>query len=89
VRNLILLHLHKNPFEESTGQKTQYYVGVLKDKRTGKNGLEFLLGWCDCPHSKYDTQGPITNLPVSENMIAEFNNKWEEDYKFKGTSIRV
>ncbi len=32
----------KNPFEASTGQKTQYYVGVVKDKRTGKNGLEFL-----------------------------------------------
>jgi hypothetical protein len=35
----------KNPFEVSIGQKAQYYVGVVKDKRTGKmNGLEFLIG---------------------------------------------
>ncbi len=30
----------KNPFKVSRGQKTHYYVGVVKDKRTGKNGLE-------------------------------------------------
>jgi hypothetical protein len=35
----------KNPFETSTGQKTQLYVGVVKDKMTGKNDLEFLFGW--------------------------------------------
>jgi hypothetical protein len=34
----------QKPFESSTGQKTQYYVGVEKDKRTGKNGLEFRIG---------------------------------------------
>ena len=65
----------------------EYYVGVVKDKRTGKNGLEFRIGWrCDrrdYPDSKYDTWEPITNLPGSENMIAEFNNKWKEDYKIK------
>ena len=65
----------KSPFEASTGQKTQYYVGVLKDKRTGKNGLAFLIGWRDYPDSKYDTWEPITNLPGSENMIVEFNIK--------------
>jgi hypothetical protein len=27
--------------------------------------------------------GAYTNLPGSENMIAEFNKKWEEDYKIK------
>jgi hypothetical protein len=36
-----------HPFEASTGQNAQYYVGVVKDKRTGKNGLEFLIGWRD------------------------------------------
>ena len=35
----------KNPFEASTGQTTQYYVSVMKDKLTGKNGVEFLIGW--------------------------------------------
>jgi hypothetical protein len=29
----------ENPFEASTGQKTQYYVGVVKDKRTGSSSL--------------------------------------------------
>ena len=29
----------KTPFEASTGQKTQYYVGVVKDKRTEKNSF--------------------------------------------------
>ena len=42
----MLLQSHKNPLKDSTGQKTHYYVGVVKDKRTGKNGLEFLIGWC-------------------------------------------
>jgi hypothetical protein len=39
----------KTPFEASasTGQKTQYYVGVVKNTRTGKNGLEFHIGRCD------------------------------------------
>jgi hypothetical protein len=40
----------KDSFEAaSTGQKTQYYVGVVKDKRTGKNGLEFLIVWREYP----------------------------------------
>ncbi len=37
----------ENRFDAATGQKTQYYVGVVKDKRTGKDGLEFLIGWRD------------------------------------------
>ena len=36
-----------HPFEVSTGQKTQYYGGVVKDKWTGKNVLEFLIGCRD------------------------------------------
>ena len=48
-------------------------------KRTGKNGLEFHVGCSDYPDSKYDTWEPITNLPGSENMIAEFNKKCSEN----------
>ena len=29
----------ETPFEASTGQKTQYYVGVVKYKRTGSSSL--------------------------------------------------
>ncbi len=35
----------KNSSEASTGEKTQYYVVVVKDKRTGQNSLEFLIVW--------------------------------------------
>jgi hypothetical protein len=34
-------HVHglgQTPFEASTGQTTQYYDGVVKDKRTGQKG---------------------------------------------------
>ena len=48
-----------------------------------KNGVEFLIGWCDFPLDKDDTWEPITNLPGSENMIAEFQRHWEEQYKIK------
>jgi hypothetical protein len=40
-----MLHgLAKTPFESSTGQKN---AGLVKDKQTGKNGLELLIGWRD------------------------------------------
>ena len=52
-------------------------VDVVKDKRTGKNNdLEFLIGCHDFPNPIHDTWG-------SENMIREFNKKWEEDYRIK------
>jgi len=35
---------------------------------------------CD---SKYDKWEHITNPPGSENIVSEFNNKWEEVYKIK------
>ena len=50
----------KSLFEVSTGQKTQYCVGAVKDKRTGKNGLEFLIGLCDYSDSKYDKWESLT-----------------------------
>ena len=43
-----------------------------------KNGVEFLIGWCDFPLDKDDMWEPITNLPGSEHMIAEFQSHWEE-----------
>ncbi len=59
-----------------------------------KNGLDFLIGWRDAtqympgyPDSKYDTWKPIAYLPGSENMIAEFNKKWQEDYIIKTAAV--
>ena len=35
----------KNPFEKSSSKQTEYLFRVVtKDKRTGKNGPEFLIG---------------------------------------------
>jgi hypothetical protein len=48
-----------------------------------KNGVQFLIGWFDFPLDKDDTWEPITNLPGSEHMIAEFQNHWQEEYKIK------
>jgi hypothetical protein len=42
-----------------------------------KNGVEFLIGWCDFPLDKVDTWDPISNL------IVEFQKHWEEEYKTK------
>ena len=36
--NLMIHGLAKKALESSTDQKSQYYVGVVKDKRTGKIG---------------------------------------------------
>ena len=41
------------------------------------------IGWRDFPLDKDDTWEPITNLPGSEHMIAEFQKSWEEEYKIK------
>ena len=48
-----------------------------------KNGVQFLIGWCDFPLDKDDTWESITNLPGSEHMIAEFQKHWQEEYKIK------
>ena len=32
----------KNPFEKSSSQHTEYFVRVVKDKRTEKNGVELV-----------------------------------------------
>ena len=32
---------------------------LVLDKRTGKNGVEFLIGWCDYPNLIDDTWEPI------------------------------
>ena len=68
-----------NLFEKSNS-KSQYFVREVKDRRMTKNGVEFLIGWCDFPLDKDDTWEPITNLPGSEHMIAEFQKNWEEEY---------
>ena len=72
----------KNLFEKSNS-KTQYFVHEVKGRRMTKNNVEFLIGWRDFPLDKDDKWEPITDLPGSENMIAEFQNHWEQDYKIK------
>ena len=72
----------KNVFEKSNSQ-AQYFVREVKGRRMTKNGVEFLIGWRDFPLDKDDTWEPITNLPVSEHMIAEFQKSWEQEYKIK------
>ena len=72
----------KNVFEKSNSN-TQYFVREVKGRRMTKNGVEFLIGWRDFPLDKDDTWEPITNLPGSEHMIAEFQRHWEEQYKIK------
>ena len=66
-----------NLFEKSN-TKTQYFVREVKGRRMTKNGVEVLIGWRDFPLDKDDTWEPITNLPGSEHMIAEFQRHWEE-----------
>jgi len=41
----------------------------VKNKRTGKNGLEFLIGWHDYADSKYDTWEPITNSRIQRTRL--------------------
>ena len=72
----------KNVFEKSNS-KTQYFVREVKGRRMTKNGVEFQIGWRDFPLDKDDTWEPITNLPGSEHMIAEFQRHWEDQYKIK------
>ncbi len=72
----------QNVFEKSNS-KTQYFVREVKSRRMTKNGVEFLIGWCDFPLDKDDTWETITNLPGSEHMITEFQRNWEEQYKIK------
>ena len=72
----------KNVFEKSKSN-TQYFVREVKGRRMTKNGVEFLIGWRDFPLDKDDTWEPITNLPGSEHLIAEFQRHWEEQYKIK------
>ena len=34
-------------FETSRSENPQYFVDVVKDKRTKNNNIEFLIGWRD------------------------------------------
>ena len=40
--------------KKSCSQHTEYFVLVVKDKRT-QAGVEFLIWWCDFPLDKDDT----------------------------------
>jgi hypothetical protein len=37
-------HTSNNPFQACRSEKPQYFVAVVKDKRTKNNNLEFLIG---------------------------------------------
>jgi hypothetical protein len=84
--------------EGDNGQKAKtasdawILCGIVKDKRTGKNGFEFLIGWRAFQDSKYDTWEPITNLPGSENMTTEWKGVQQQVGRRlqnqNGTSIR-
>ncbi len=65
------------------GKWPEFFVREVKDKRMTKKGLEFLIGWSDCPLGKDDTWEPITNLTGSEHMICEFQKQHELDYTSK------
>ena len=69
-----------NPFEVSRRDKSQYFVDVVKDKRTKNNNLEFLIGWRGFPDPNHDTWEPLHHLSGSEHMIREFDEQWEKDY---------
>jgi hypothetical protein len=47
----------QEPFEKSSSHHTEYFVRLVKDKRTGKNGAEFLIVWRDFPFDKHGTVG--------------------------------
>ncbi len=66
-----------------TYSKTQYFVREVKGRRMTKNGVEFLIGWCDFPLDKDDRWEPITNLPGSEHMIDEFQDIGKNSTKSK------
>jgi hypothetical protein len=51
-----------NIFETSRRDKPQYFVDVVKDKRTKNNILEFLIGWRDFPDPVHDTWDPLAHL---------------------------
>ncbi len=72
----------QNVFEKSNS-KSQYFVREVKVRRMTNHGVEFLIGWRDFPLDYDDTWEPITNLPGSEHMIAEFQKRWQEEYKIK------
>ena len=63
----------KNPFEKSSSHRTEYFGSVVKDKRTGKNGTEFLIGWRDFPLDKGDTWDDYAAHPAT--VLKELTNK--------------
>ncbi len=64
----------RTPLKNHRSQHKEYFVRVVKDKRTWKSVAEFLIGWRDVPLDKDDAWESVTNLPGSDDMIAEFNN---------------
>ena len=64
-------------------------IDVVKDRRMSRNGVEFLIGLRDFPLHKDHTLEPITILPGSEHMIAEFDMRHHEEYKIKMTAALI
>ena len=77
-----------NPFETSRRDKPQYFVDVVKEKRTKNNNLEFLIGCHDFPDPVHDTWETLSYLSGSERMIQEFWSKIpDEIVKKKNSSV--
>ncbi len=57
----------------------------MKDKRTGKNGTEFLSGWRDFPLDKDDTSDDYAAQPVT--VLKEVTDK--NEYTHVWDTLRV
>jgi Chromo (CHRromatin Organisation MOdifier) domain len=72
----------KSPLD--CGVKGPFFVDLVKSKRQSKvNGTEYLIGWRGYPDPSLDTWEPLKNLAGSENMVAEYERKYEVEYQAK------
>jgi hypothetical protein len=63
----------KNPQKNKETRKKTIFSHEVKKRGAGD--------YCDVVQT--DKAKPITNLPGSEHMIAEFQKSWEQEYKIK------
>ncbi len=63
------------PFEASRSEK-QYFVDVVKDKRTKNKNLEFLIRWRDFPNPIHDTWDPLAHLTGSEHDLVRMARQY-------------
>jgi hypothetical protein len=56
--------------------RSQYFVDVVKDKRTKINNLEFLIRWRDFPNPIHDTWDPLVHLTGSEHDLVRMARQY-------------